>query len=419
MRPVEERKKSASPQKRGKVRSKQFVSDVETSEPDTVPEVKSLKDKLASFRPRLIWTIVMLGIFFLTIAAGHFYCCLLVLLINVWIFNEIISLKRNVENDRKLPFFFVINWYFFLLTLFFLMSMFLKDRILTLIPEQEFNLMNRYRFLAFFGLYVFGIVIFVLSLRKGQLRYQFGMFAWTHLTCLLVVAQSCAVMVNIYNGLVWFLLPASLVIVNDSFAYLFGVYLGRTRLWRFSPNKTWEGFAGGLISTFVAAYLLSNFLAKYEFFICPQQNVTFIPFQVVTCDVNDLSLYQIYKLPSFISYFGFDHIHSTGLQLNALVLGIFAGFIAPFGGFFASGIKRAFKIKDFGDSFPGHGGMTDRMDCQLLMGSFTCVWLQAVILRQGYTLNSALNVVFSLPLADQLELFERLQFSLLSRNLIK
>lgn len=35
------------------------------------------------------------------------------------------------------------------------------------------------------------------------------------------------------------------------------------------------------------------------------------------------------------------------------------------GGFFASGFKRAFKIKDFGDSIPGHGGLTDRMDCQV------------------------------------------------------
>lgn len=42
----------------------------------------------------------------------------------------------------------------------------------------------------------------------------------------------------------------------------------------------------------------------------------------------------------------------------------FASLVAPFGGFFASGFKRAFNIKDFGHSIPGHGGMTDRMDCQ-------------------------------------------------------
>ena len=48
-----------------------------------------------------------------------------------------------------------------------------------------------------------------------------------------------------------------------------------------------------------------------------------------------------------------------------MVLAMFASIIAPFGGFFASGFKRSFKIKDFGDSIPGHGGMTDRMDCQV------------------------------------------------------
>ena len=52
-------------------------------------------------------------------------------------------------------------------------------------------------------------------------------------------------------------------------------------------------------------------------------------------------------------------------QFHALVLSAFASLIAPFGGFFASGFKRGFKIKDFGDSIPGHGGMTDRMDCQV------------------------------------------------------
>ena len=44
---------------------------------------------------------------------------------------------------------------------------------------------------------------------------------------------------------------------------------------------------------------------------------------------------------------------------------VFASLMAPFGGFFASGFKRAFNIKDFGSSIPGHGGMTDRMDCQV------------------------------------------------------
>lgn len=63
-------------------------------------------------------------------------------------------------------------------------------------------------------------------------------------------------------------------------------------------------------------------------------------------------------------------------QLHTIVLAIFASLVAPFGGFFASGFKRAFNIKDFGASIPGHGGVTDRMDCQFLMGLFSYVYVQ-------------------------------------------
>lgn len=36
----------------------------------------------------------------------------------------------------------------------------------------------------------------------------------------------------------------------------------------------------------------------------------------------------------------------------------------------ASGFKRAFKVKDFGDTIPGHGGITDRFDCHVRFLSF-------------------------------------------------
>ena len=47
--------------------------------------------------------------------------------------------------------------------------------------------------------------------------------------------------------------------------------------------------------------------------------------------------------------------------LHTFFLSLFASIIGPFGGFFASGFKRAFKIKDFGDIIPGHGGIMDRL----------------------------------------------------------
>ena len=54
---------------------------------------------------------------------------------------------------------------------------------------------------------------------------------------------------------------------------------------------------------------------------------------------------------------------------------LFVSLIAPFGGFMASGFKRAFKIKDFADKIPGHGGFADRFDCKILTGCFMFFYL--------------------------------------------
>ena len=61
------------------------------------------------------------------------------------------------------------------------------------------------------------------------------------------------------------------------------------------------------------------------------------------------------------------------IQIHALWLGFFASVVGPFGGFLASAIKRAYGIKDFDSIIPGHGGVTDRLDCQFLMA--LCTWV--------------------------------------------
>ncbi|XP_023522235.1 phosphatidate cytidylyltransferase 2-like, partial [Cucurbita pepo subsp. pepo] len=97
------------------------------------------------------------------------------------------------------------------------------------------------------------------------------------------------------------------------------------------------------------------------------------------------------------------------VQGHALCLGLFASIIAPFGGFFASGFKRAFKVKDFGDSIPGHGGITDRMDCQMVMAVFAYIYHQSFVMAQNLSVDTILDqILVNLTLEEQAALYLKL-----------
>ena len=137
--------------------------------------------------------------------------------------------------------------------------------------------------------------------------------------------------------------------------------------------------------------------------VCSRNDITWVPFSWTSCDTGDLLIPRPRNIPFFHT-----KILISELEINAMVLGFFAGFIAPFGGFFASGVKRAFKIKDFGDSIPGHGGITDRMDCQIMMGMFTCVWVHTMLIPNDPSVNNILLQIAGLSYSDQLAVYNQL-----------
>ena len=100
-------------------------------------------------------------------------------------------------------------------------------------------------------------------------------------------------------------------------------------------------------------------------------------------------------------------VHASPMQFHAVALAVFASAIAPFGGFFASGFKRGFNIKDFGSSIPGHGRMTDRMDCQIVMALFSYIYYHAFTDRSIVTVGSVVSMVLKLRPIDQLDLLLR------------
>lgn len=84
-----------------------------------------------------------------------------------------------------------------------------------------------------------------------------------------LVVQAHFIINNIFEGMIWFFLPVSLVITNDIFAYIVGITIGRTQLIKLSPKKTVEGFVGAWIFTILFGFLLTNILMRYSYFICP------------------------------------------------------------------------------------------------------------------------------------------------------
>ena len=82
------------------------------------------------------------------------------------------------------------------------------------------------------------------------------------------IALSFVLMFEIYYEFAAILLLSIFVIiwVNDTFAYLVGSWLGRHKMFELiSPKKSWEGFIGGIFGAFVAACLLFKFLPEKLF----------------------------------------------------------------------------------------------------------------------------------------------------------
>jgi phosphatidate cytidylyltransferase len=244
-------------------------------------------------------------------------------------------------------------------------------------------------------MYTAGFVAFVLTLKKTYYLKQFTLFGYTHLALLLIVTQSNLMIQNVFDGLIWFLLPVSLIICNDIMAYMFGFFFGRTRLIKLSPKKTWEGFIGGAFSTIIFGFIISSILCNYKNFVCPLEYNDHSKSVTDECEPSSIFKKQSYSLPLNFK------LYMHPFQIHALAMSIFASTIGPFGGFFASGFKRAFKIKDFGDTIPGHGGFMDRFDCQVIMATFVNVYIYSFI--RSPSPNKLFNQFLAFNNEDQME----------------
>lgn len=117
------------------------------------------------------------------------------------------------------------------------------------------------------------------------------------------------------KGREWTVLLLAVAWAADIAAYAVGSTLKGPKLWpRFSPNKTWSGFIGGLMAALAAGAAFS-----------------YVP-------TIDLTV-------------------GTGAAI-----GLVAGLATMAGDLWESMLKRRFGVKDSGDLIPGHGGLLDRVD---------------------------------------------------------
>ena len=131
------------------------------------------------------------------------------------------------------------------------------------------------------------------------------------------IAPACLVLIWLIEtsqGRGWTLMLFAVTWSADIGAFLVGNALKGPKLWpKFSPNKTWSGFFGGLVASVVAAVAVAAWSMQ-------------------------LSL------------------------VGAGLIGLFGGLATMAGDLWESVLKRRFGVKDSGDLIPGHGGLLDRVD---------------------------------------------------------
>lgn len=127
--------------------------------------------------------------------------------------------------------------------------------------------------------------------------------------------------------------------MTDAGAYFVGIFFGKHKMNpRISPKKTWEGFFGGVIISIIVSFTFG-----YVFSICNH--------------------------PLVYGFLDKEHWYLI------LILSSIIPLTSVLGDFVFSSAKRHFKIKDFGNIMPGHGGVLDRLDSAVFTLLATAVFI--------------------------------------------
>ena len=180
---------------------------------------------------------------------------------------------------------------------------------------------NYLPFLPTDGNYVaFTVIVFILM---GSIVFHTGTYTYSEVVY--PIASSFYIGVGFHNlalarmdSLNKLFFALLLVWATDIGAYMLGRQFGKRKLAPLvSPNKSIEGFIGGIASAVVVAAI----------------------YLIFSKEIRD-----VYSIPLM------------------LVLAAVFSVVAQFGDLVESAIKRRFGVKDSGNLIPGHGGILDRFD---------------------------------------------------------
>ena len=245
-----------------------------------------------------LFVIVVIGSILL-----NYWAFFAVMLATVFIGSHEVSELMAKEDNRGLKIITVI-----VATLFFVLSVYFHTYQSTLFAQIS-------------------LMLIPLLIALFSKKYSFEKIAVSCWTAMFFVALPCSLMMNIFDEY-YLIIIFCLIWINDIFAYLTGMAIGKHKLFeRISPKKTIEGSLGGLIMTAVVAFLANHYWLHV-----------------------------------------WDKWEVIGLVIVVVVFG-------SLGDLCESMMKRQAGVKDSGNVIPGHGGILDRFDATFLAVPFVYCYL--------------------------------------------
>lgn len=244
---------------------------------------------------------IMASIFFGAVAVSNKISLVFFGFLSFWAFKEYITLLKTRPSDHRtlaLAFLAIpIQYYWISIDWYGMFIVFIPVFMFLILPMR-----------LVLSKETSGFVASVSQIQWGLMAFGFGL---SHQGLLLMLPNIASH--PWANGRTLVLFLVFIVEMSDVFQYVWGKAFGKHKILpAVSPNKTWEGFIGGIATT----TLLSLFLR----FLTP------------------FSMKETIFVSLLITITGFC------------------------GGAVMSAVKRDFGVKDFGCVIPGHGGMLDRVD---------------------------------------------------------